>query len=128
MTGSRELILSVGLKDMRVKPCRGSGNGGQHRNKNFTGCQMWHDPSGSFASATDSKSFDQNRKAAFLRIVKSESFETWRRKECARLTGEEARIADRVEKKMRRPWDFQAEVVEDGDWVKVDLHDERFTR
>lgn len=65
-----ELIFSFTKKDFRVDYYRGSGPGGQHRNKRDTACRITHIESGLTASAEDSKSQSANKKNAFRKLVK----------------------------------------------------------
>jgi ribosome-associated protein len=50
------------------EPTRGSGPGGQHRNKVETGVRMWH-PSGIVVLATKHRSQTQNLEEAFERVA-----------------------------------------------------------
>lgn len=56
-------------KDFKIKSIKGSGPGGQHRNKRETGIRIVHIKTGIRAEATDSKSQSQNRQQAFIRLV-----------------------------------------------------------
>lgn len=60
---------SVRKGDLRIEYYRGSGGGGQNRNKNDTACRITHKPTGLFSTAEDSKSQAQNKKAAFRRLA-----------------------------------------------------------
>ena len=53
-----------------ITQVRGSGPGGQHRNKAYTGVRLHHIPSGIVLTATERRSFQQNRDIAFERLVK----------------------------------------------------------
>jgi protein subunit release factor B len=55
-------------KDFVLTPVRGSGPGGQHRNKNFTGMRIKDKQTGLVSEATEHKSQEQNKRAAFLRL------------------------------------------------------------
>ena len=55
---------------LRFKATRGSGKGGQHRNKVSTAIQLKHEPSGIQVFASDSKSQRQNLKKAKERLKK----------------------------------------------------------
>ena len=57
-------------KDFVIKSVKGSGPGGQHRNKRETGIRMYHKDTGLSATCTSFKSQEQNRRAAFMNIVK----------------------------------------------------------
>ena len=59
----------VRKKDLRIEYYRGSGKGGQNRNKRDTACRITHEETGLSASAEEHKSQEQNRKAAFRRLA-----------------------------------------------------------
>ena len=60
---------SVSKKDLRIDYFRGSGKGGQNRNKRDTACRIRHKETGITATAEEHKSQAQNRKAAFKRLT-----------------------------------------------------------
>jgi hypothetical protein len=76
---TRELLFSVTRKDLDETPIRGSGPGGQHRNKTSTGIRLKHRASGAVAEATDSKSQSTNRVNAFKRLLETPEFKRWYR-------------------------------------------------
>ena len=57
-------------KDFRIDWFSGSGAGGQHRNKHMNCCRITHIESGLVGSSQEYKSQQQNKKAAFGRLVK----------------------------------------------------------
>lgn len=61
--------MSVTKADLRIEYYRGSGPGGQHRNKRDTACRITHIPTGLSATAQENKSQQQNREAAFRRLA-----------------------------------------------------------
>ena len=70
-------------KDFRIQTFKGSGPGGQHRNKVETAVRITHIATGISAESTDSKSQLKNRSTAFLKLAKklikhyeNEQFET----------------------------------------------------
>ncbi len=75
---SREVVLVVShpaqlpleelLKDCRVQRTRGSGPGGQHRNKVETAIVVEHLPTGLRGEASERRSQDQNRRQAIHRL------------------------------------------------------------
>lgn len=73
----RELLLSVTRKDLDIEHYRGSGNGGQNRNVRDTACRIRHRDSGAVAQAEEHRTFDANRKTAFLRLTKHPKFRVW---------------------------------------------------
>ncbi len=60
---------TVRRSDLRVEFMRGSGRGGQHRNRRDTACRITHLPTGLSARAEDQKSQAQNRRSAFRRLA-----------------------------------------------------------
>ena len=53
----------------RVEFVRGSGPGGQHRNKRFTGVRLVHEPTGLMVMATERRSQSMNLELAFERMA-----------------------------------------------------------
>lgn len=70
-------MLSVTKKDLVIETMRGSGKGGQHRNKRDTAVRITHPESGAVGTAQDSKSQAQNKKLAFRRMANSWEFRRW---------------------------------------------------
>ncbi len=60
---------NITRKDLRVSYYKGSGPGGQHRNKRETACRIFHTPTGAASCAENHKSQGQNRKAAFRKLA-----------------------------------------------------------
>lgn len=59
----------VRKSDLKIEYFRGSGKGGQHRNKRDTACRITHKETGISATAEEFKSQTQNRRAAFRRLT-----------------------------------------------------------
>jgi protein subunit release factor B len=73
---NKELLFSITKKDFIFEAIRGSGPGGQHRNKSHTGIRITHKASGASIAATDSKSQSINKRNAFSRLIKSKKFKS----------------------------------------------------
>jgi len=58
----------VTKKDLRIEFFRGSGPGGQNKNKRDTACRITHIPTGLVAQAQEHTTQDKNKKAAFKRL------------------------------------------------------------
>lgn len=70
-------MFSVTAQDCRFDVFRGSGDGGQKRQKTSSGVRCVHEPSGAEGKATDSRLQSQNRKTAFERMATSPEFQGW---------------------------------------------------
>lgn len=71
----KELLLSVTLKDCDVQTKRGSGKGGQNRNKRDTAVRIVHRTSGAVGESQEERSQLQNKRRAFLRMVQTPVFQ-----------------------------------------------------
>jgi protein subunit release factor A len=56
-------------RETRVEVFTGGGPGGQHRNKTQNAVRLHHEPSGVLVVATERRSLEANRQAAFERLV-----------------------------------------------------------
>ena len=97
---SRELLFSVTSKDCKWEFLRGSGKGGQNRNKVSTACRCTHKASGAVGYAEDSRSQLTNRRAAFKRMAATETFRKWQRLEAARRMGKLVEVDEAVDRQM----------------------------
>ena len=83
----RVLLFSVTRSDCDWEFLRGSGKGGQNRNKVSTACRCTHRESGAVGYAEDTRSQIDNRRLAFQRMAASKEFQRWQRVETARRMG-----------------------------------------
>lgn len=60
---------NVTRADLKIVFCRGSGAGGQNRNKRDTACQMTHIPTGISVRAEDERTQEANKRLAFRRLA-----------------------------------------------------------
>ncbi len=115
---SRELLFRVTLADFDESHIRGSGNGGQNRNKNSTGVRLKHRASGAVGEATDNKSQIINKREAFKRCIATPEFQAWLKKRSAEAMGlpsVEARVAEAMQEK-----NITTQVLDENDrWVTV---------
>lgn len=111
----KQLLFSVTAKDCDWSYTRGSGKGGQKRNKTSTAVHCKHRASGAYGYSDDTRSQHKNKATAFTRMAQDSKFETWRRLETARRTGEQAAIGAKVEREMRQ---VKVEFKENGKWVE----------
>jgi protein subunit release factor B len=73
----KELLFSVTAADCVFKDKRGSGKGGQKKNKTNSAIQCFHEPSGAMGEAEDHREQSLNRKLAFRRMAESTEFQVW---------------------------------------------------
>lgn len=93
-------LFSVTKNDFIIEFIRGSGPGGQHRNKCSTGVRLTHKQSGATATATDSKSQIHNKENAFKRLLETKKFKAWLDLEISRQNGTLLRVEEWVERQM----------------------------
>ena len=63
------LSLDILEEEVELEFLKGSGPGGQHRNKRETGVRLRHPPSGVTVMATERRSQLRNRELAFERLI-----------------------------------------------------------
>lgn len=73
----KELLFSVTKKDFKIEFTKGSGNGGQNRNKRDTAVRITHIESGAVGYSEEEREQLQNKKKAFKRLCESEKFKSW---------------------------------------------------
>jgi protein subunit release factor B len=113
----RKPLVSVTKKDFKIQTLKGSGPGGQHRNKTETGVRITHPESGAIGLATDSKSQSANKKAAFQRLVATPVFQLWIKKKSWEAMGQQS-LDERVEEAMQ-PQNLKWEVQDaNGNWTQ----------
>lgn len=113
----REKLFSVTLKDCDVQFYRGSGAGGQKRNKTESACRIVHIASGAEGSCESHREQTRNKSEAFRKMSETEKFKIWLKVECSRVTGQLADIEAKIEKELKS---VQIEVKDEkGRWTKV---------
>ena len=83
---NKKLLFSLSKKngDFEVKFVRSSGPGGQNVNKNSTCAVVRHVATGIVVKCSTYKSREQNKKAAFKRLVEGEEFQQWLKQEISK--------------------------------------------
>ncbi len=113
---AKELLFSLTKNDFIVQPFKGSGAGGQHRNKNATAIRIIHPDSGVKVECQEHKSQMQNKKAAFKRLTEHPDFKQWHRIKVAEVFHGKQQNEKKLEEWMH-PRNFKVEVKnEQGQW------------
>ena len=110
-------LFTLTVKDFDWSYTKGSGSGGQKRNKTSSAVHCMHRPSGAHGYAEDSRSQHDNKKTAFVRLTESKEFQTWLRTETMKRSGQATQIEEAVAREMQR---IKVEIQQDGKWVEVD--------
>jgi len=115
----KDKLFTVRAKDCEWDYIRGSGKGGQHRNKTSSAVRCRHLPSGAVGYAEDTRSQSQNKRLAFKRMGESKEFIAWARLEGAKQLGVLSAIRERVDKETQNPNITRVEVKDEkGRWVE----------
>lgn len=77
MAKVKKKIFSITASDCEWQYFRGSGDGGQKKQKTSSAARCIHKPSGAVGEASDSRNQFQNRKTAFQRMFDSKEFQSW---------------------------------------------------
>jgi len=80
-------ILSISKKDFDIQFFRGTGPGGQNRNKVETCVRLTHRASGAVTTGTEERSQYLNKVIAFKKMTNDKKFKTWLKIETARRLG-----------------------------------------
>lgn len=111
---NKQLLFSITANDCKFTPYKGSGAGGQKRNKTSSAIRCEHIASGAIGECEEHRQQSLNKKEAFIKMYNTETFQKWLQLEIKIRSGEIALIEDKVEKMMRQ---VKIEVKEDGKWI-----------
>ena len=110
----REKLFTVTAKDCKWSYTKGSGKGGQKRNKTSSAVHCIHEPSGARGYSEASRSQLDNKRDAFTKMANSDEFKKWLRIEIAKKNGTLLEIEDIVNRQMQN---VKVEVRKDNKWV-----------
>jgi protein subunit release factor B len=118
---TRQHLLTIDRHDFDITPFRGSGNGGQNRNKVETGIRIEHKQSGIVTQACEERTQLANKKIAFNRMISNKKFRDWLRIESLRraaLIPTEHDLEKMVDR-MLSTENLKYEIKVDGKWTEV---------
>lgn len=116
MKDNKQLLFSVTAADCEWSYTRGTGNGGQKKNKTSSAVHCSHRASGAHGYSEASRSQLDNRRVAFRKMTESPEFQRWLNIETMRRNGQMADIERRVEEDLRK---VKTEIRVDGKWTEV---------
>lgn len=105
----------MSIHDCEVQHFKSGGNGGQNQNKRDTGTRVIHHPSGARGESREERSQLQNKRTAFLRMIKTPKFQLWLAIETGRIAMVETE-RDRIQVPES---ELKIEVRHQGRWQTV---------
>jgi protein subunit release factor B len=109
-------LFSVTAKDCVWSYTKGSGNGGQKKNKTSSAVHCMHRPSGAHGYSEASRSQADNKREAFEKMIESIEFQKWLNLEFMKKSGEMDEIDRQVERELTK---VKTEIKIDGKWTEV---------
>jgi protein subunit release factor B len=119
---SGDSIITVLAKDCEWNYERGTGAGGQKRNKTESKVRCTHRASGAVGISDLTRSQHQNKRLAFTAMAKTPEMQKWLKLETARQLGTLKSVEETVDIQMKN---IAVEVKKNGKWVKEELHPEK---
>ncbi len=115
---TKHLLFSLTKKDFELEFYRGSGAGGQNRNKVSSCCRIYHRASGAVAEACEERTQGQNKKIAFNRLLETDKFKVWHKIEVsARIQGYQD--SEAMVNKMMQSEHLKVEVFTKQGWQQI---------
>lgn len=112
----RKLIFSVTKDDCDWSYTRGTGAGGQKKNKTSSAVHCKHRASGAKGYSEASRSQLDNRRDAFVKMCETKEFKQWHRMETLRRTGMMADIDRKIAEELSK---VKIEIRINGKWTEV---------
>ena len=115
---NKEPFFSITAKDCEWSYTKGTGAGGQKRNKTSSAVHCIHKASGAHGYSESSRSQLDNRQEAFRKMAETDKFKKWIRIEFMKRTGEHYEIERQIQASLNK---VKVEVKIDGKWTEVSL-------
>jgi protein subunit release factor B len=113
----KRLLFTITAADCEWSYTKGTGAGGQKRNKTSSAVHCTHKESGAHGYAEDSRSQLDNKRLAFQRMAETDRFKKWHQLEVMKRLGTLSQIDQYVEQQLKN---VQVEIRVDGKWQQVD--------
>ncbi len=112
----KAVLFSVTAADCDWSYTKGTGAGGQKRNKTSSAVHCRHRASGAHGYSEASRSQHDNKRDAFVKMAETARFKEWHRLETMRRSGEMALIETAVKKSLAF---VKTETKVDGKWTET---------
>lgn len=122
MRDKDDLLFSVTKEDLIIETFRGSGAGGQNRNKRDTAVRITHPASGAVGQSQDERSQWQNKREALKRLAAHPKFKSWVA-QVSRGLKTDKEIEREVEESLANPAHIKTEVKSGKNWAEIDAED-----
>ena len=93
----KELLFSVTKNDFSIERTKGSGKGGQNRNKRETAIRLTHKATGIQSYCADERNQHQNLIRAFKNLISKTEFKAWLRIETGRRMQNKAETEKKIQ-------------------------------
>jgi len=113
---NKEPFFSITAKDCEWSYTKGTGAGGQKRNKTSSAVHCIHKASGAHGYSESSRSQLDNRQEAFRKMSETDKFKKWLHIEYMKRTGEHYEIERQIQASLNK---VKVEVKIDSKWTKV---------
>ena len=109
-------MFSITADDCEWSYTRGTGNGGQKKNKTSSAVHCKHRASGAYGYSETSRSQLDNRRDAFRKMMETDTFQTWIKLEFMKRSGQMDEIERKVEQDLKK---VKLEIKIDDRWTEV---------
>ena len=115
---NKDPFFSITAKDCEWSYTKGTGAGGQKRNKTSSAVHCIHKASGAHGYSESSRSQLDNRKEAFRKMAETDKFKKWIHIEYMKRTGEHYEVERQIQASLNK---VKVEVKIDGKWTEVNV-------
>lgn len=117
---NKQLLFSVFKKDFRIDYYKGTGSGGQKKNKTENCCRITHLQSGAVGKSEEGRSKKHNKNLALERMVATEEFQKWYKVKVAEKLGVTAKIEEEISRLMSKENLLVEGKDQNGLWVELE--------
>lgn len=98
----KRLLFSVTASDCKWAYTRGTGAGGQKKNKTSSAVHCTHESSGAHGYSEETRSQAKNKELAFVKMTQTKEFKAWHKMEFMRRSGTLELIEQSVREEMKK--------------------------